>query len=305
MTYIQINKTDQVITSNRFYRVVSLHILKNMLRKTKVQVPLLLGIHGPSGEGKTYQCEAVLRKMGVRRFVISGGQLESAIEGEPAYLLRSVYLRASEAMRSGECSMAVILFNDVDTGLGDWVEKSKYSMNQITLYGELMHLVDYPSMVEGKDTLRVPIILTGNDFSKLYKPLIRAGRMTSFEWIPTIDERVEIVNATFPELSPEECRRLIQELSERAIEVRPDRNGELPVAFYTHLRSTLMDEDLWQLVEGTGLQRTIDQLVKGDEPDLSSRITYERVLKKGLQLAGTSIFINHHISTPPFGSFGT
>lgn len=304
MSYFQISKTERVIISERFYRVVSLHILKNMLRKTKVQVPLLLGIHGPSGEGKTYQCEAVLRKMGVRRFVISGGQLESAIDGEPAFLLRSVYLKASEAMRSGECSMAVILFNDVDTGLGDWVEKSKYSMNQITLYGELMHLVDYPNMVEGKDTLRVPIILTGNDFSRLYKPLIRAGRMTSFEWIPSTDERVEIVNSTFPELSRDECRRLIQELGLKAKETRPNPEEDLSVAFYTHLRSTLMDEDLWQIVEDTSLQRTIDHLVKGEEPDLSSTITYERVLQKGLQLAGTSVFANHHLSAPPFISRG-
>lgn len=294
MAHSPMSKTEQVIISERFYQVVALHIFKNMLRKTKIQVPLLLGIHGPSGEGKTYQCEAVLRKMGVKRFVISGGQLESATEGEPAYLLRSVYVKASEAMRSGECSMAVILFNDVDTGLGDWVEKSKYSMNQITLYGELMHLVDYPNMVEGKDTLRVPIILTGNDFTRLYKPLVRAGRMTSFEWIPSLEERAEIINATFPELSREECRSLIQELKAKAMKDRPDLNGELSIAFYTHLRSTLMDEDLWQIVESSSLQRTIDQLVKGDEPDLSFGITYMRVLQKGLQLANTSVFVSHH-----------
>jgi hypothetical protein len=55
-----------------------------------------------------------------------------------------------------------------------------------------------------------------------------------------------------------------------------------------------MDEDLWQIVENSSLQRTIDQLVKGDEPDLSSGITYVRVLQKGLQLANTTVFVSHH-----------
>jgi SpoVK/Ycf46/Vps4 family AAA+-type ATPase len=49
----------------RFKRVIHLHIIKNMLNRTSTNPALFLGIHGPSGDGKTYQCERVLAEMGV------------------------------------------------------------------------------------------------------------------------------------------------------------------------------------------------------------------------------------------------
>jgi ATP-dependent 26S proteasome regulatory subunit len=107
-----------IYISKRFQQVVALHILKNLLKRAEVQVPLLLGIHGPSGEGKTFQCEQILKNMGVKRFLISGGQLDNHLPGQASHLVRTMYIRASESIRSGECSMAVVLINDVDTGLG-------------------------------------------------------------------------------------------------------------------------------------------------------------------------------------------
>lgn len=38
---------------------------------------------------------------------------------------------------------------------------------------------------------RVPIIVTGNDFSTLFAPLIRDGRMSKFYWEP---DRVDLLN---------------------------------------------------------------------------------------------------------------
>lgn len=60
--------------------------------------------------------------------------------------------------------------------------------NQIVV-GTLMNLSDNPTRVSiGQDwresdiTHRVPVIVTGNDFSKIYAPLIRDGRMEKFYW---------------------------------------------------------------------------------------------------------------------------
>lgn len=60
--------------------------------------------------------------------------------------------------------------------------------NQIVV-GTLMNLSDNPTRVstgqkwrESDVTHRVPIIVTGNDFSTLYAPLIRDGRMEKFYW---------------------------------------------------------------------------------------------------------------------------
>lgn len=60
--------------------------------------------------------------------------------------------------------------------------------NQIVV-GTLMNLSDNPTRVSiGQDwresdvTHRIPIIVTGNDLSTIYAPLIRDGRMDKFFW---------------------------------------------------------------------------------------------------------------------------
>lgn len=60
--------------------------------------------------------------------------------------------------------------------------------NQIVV-GTLMNLSDNPTRVSiGQDwresdvTKRIPVIVTGNDFSTIYAPLIRDGRMEKFYW---------------------------------------------------------------------------------------------------------------------------
>jgi hypothetical protein len=288
------NRTDtDIFISPRFHQVVSLHVLKNLLKRVEAQVPLLLGVHGPSGEGKTFQCEHILKDMGVKRFLVSGGQLDNPVAGHPSAFIRQTYIRASESIRSGEASLAVVLVNDVDTGLGTWGKSEKHTINQINVFGELMHLVDYPSLVDGKETTRVPIIITGNDFTKLYNPLVRAGRMSAFEWIPTTEEKAEIIKAIFPELTNEECYRLVVELNEQLMGELPEQIKFLPVAFFSHLRSNLLDEDLWAEVEDGGLDKTVDRILRGYEPDLSQKIYYDRVLEKGKELARSGKLINH------------
>jgi hypothetical protein len=288
------NRMDtDIFVSPRFHKAVSLHVLKNLLKRVEAQVPLLLGIHGPSGEGKTYQCEHILKDMGVKRFLVSGGQLDNPIAGHPSAFIRQTYIRASESIRSGEASLAVVLVNDVDTGLGTWGKSEKHTINQINVFGELMHLVDYPSLVDGKETNRIPIIITGNDFTKLYNPLVRAGRMSAFEWIPTTEEKAEIIKAIFPELNGEECYKLVVELNEQLMGELPEQIKFLPVAFFSHLRSNLLDEDLWAEVEDGGLDKTVDSILRGYEPDLSQKIYYDRVLEKGKELARSGKLINH------------
>ncbi len=286
-------KNNQPCISKRFRKIVVLHMLKNILQRANAQVPLLLGIHGPSGEGKTYQVENILKNMGVKRFLISGGQLDSPVSGQPAQLLRSTYIKASESIRGGESSLAVVLINDIDTGLGSWGDMGKYTINQQTIYGELMHLVDYPNTVEGRDTLRIPVIITGNDFTRLYEPMVRAGRMVAFEWIPNMDERGEIVGSIFPEIPAIECEQLIQELNLKAQRQLGDSKKVLSIAFYSHLRSNLLEKDLWDEVEKIGVEKTVDAILKGKEPDFSLNICYDRVLSTGEHLIESGQLISH------------
>jgi SpoVK/Ycf46/Vps4 family AAA+-type ATPase len=294
-TILPVRRTVQLLASKRFLRVVAIHILKNNLKRAKIQVPLLMGIHGPTGEGKTFQCENILKYIGVKRFLISGGQLDNPVAGQSASLVRSTYIRASDAIRSGECSLAVVLINDIDTGLGRWGESAQYTANQVAVFGELMHLVDYPGMVESKETVRVPIVITGNDFTKLYEPLVRAGRMAAFEWIPNLEEKVEVLTWIFPEMTAEECKRLVLELREVVKAELPDQ-PDPSIAFYAHLRANMLDEDLWREVETTGLDKTVDNLLRGVEPDFSLGIRYDRVFNEGIDLIRSGKLISHLVA---------
>lgn len=274
---------NQINIPDRFRRVIVLHLVKNLLQQDIARVPLLLGIHGPSGYGKTYQCECVLNELGAKTFLISGGELESSNAGEPAQLLRNKYLQASRCLEKGESQSAVILINDIDTGLGSWGDMVQYTINRQTVFGELMHFVDYPNSVEGRETKRIPIIFTGNDFTKLYEPLVRAGRMTAFEWRPLLEEKVRIVTGIFPEISEMHCQYLVKEFEAQ------------PIAFFSHLRSSLVDEILWQEIQNNGGAIAIIKLLSKQKRkiDLQKYIHFERLLQVGKELVKSGQLVNH------------
>jgi SpoVK/Ycf46/Vps4 family AAA+-type ATPase len=272
------NKLNPYI-SKRFERAINLHVIKNLI--TGFPMPLILGIHGPSGCGKTYQCEHLLRELGAKAFLISGGQLESGTAGEPAKLIRENYIAASQSIQKGETKVAVILINDVDTGLGNWGENVQTTINTQTVYGELMHLVDYPTSVEGRSTIRIPIILTGNDFTKLYEPLVRAGRMTAFEWNPDLEEKTEIISGIFPDIKKDQCSKLVYEFQDQ------------PIAFFSHLHSILKDDILWRNIQRIGASKIIDQIRGGTQPNLNMEVNYEILVQIGKELMQSGKLINH------------
>lgn len=282
-----------VFVPMRFKRVIALHVVKNSLSQERIRAPLILGIHGPSGEGKTFQCEYVLKEMDVKLFLISGGQLESSHAGEPARLLRSTYLKANHYIEKGEHDFAVILINDVDTGLGNWGELVQYTINRQTVFGELMHLADYPTSIQERTTKRIPVIVTGNDFTKLYAPLVRVGRMTFFEWEPTFKEKVKILSRIFPEITLAECETLLTELESEVEEFSDGKSSSLPVAFFSHLRSVLVDRDLWREIQRIGIKEVPRLISSGLEPEVEPDIHLNQLISKGRMLIKTSRLSSH------------
>ncbi|KAL8226563.1 hypothetical protein R6Q57_016395, partial [Mikania cordata] len=99
--------------------------------------------------------------------------------------------------------MSCLMINDIDAGLGRFGNTQMTVNNQIVV-GTLMNLSDNPNRVSiGQDwresdvTNRIPIIVTGNDFSTLYAPLVRDGRMDKFYWQPNMDDIINIVNRMY------------------------------------------------------------------------------------------------------------
>ncbi|XP_024976710.1 ribulose bisphosphate carboxylase/oxygenase activase, chloroplastic isoform X1 [Cynara cardunculus var. scolymus] len=186
-----------------FMDKIVVHIVKNYIAHLlNIKVPLILGIWGGKGQGKTFQTELIFQAMGILPVIMSAGELESERAGEPGRLIRDRYRTASQVIQN-QGKMSCLMINDIDAGLGRFGNTQMTVNNQIVV-GTLMNLSDNPTRVSiGQDwresdiTNRIPIIVTGNDFSTLYAPLVRDGRMDKFYWQPNLDDIINIVNRMY------------------------------------------------------------------------------------------------------------
>lgn len=233
----------------RFLDKVAVHITKSFLDLPGIRVPLILGIHGPKGEGKSFQCELIFQQMQIEVVSISGGELESPDAGDPARLLRVRYREAAELVRV-RGRMCVLVINDVDAGIGRFDKLTQYTVNTQLVSATLMNIADNPTNVQlpgsydANPIRRVPIILTGNDFSTLYGPLVRDGRMEKFYWQPDRQDRIGIVSGIFQEegLSGWEIEQLVNGFPEQSID------------FFSSLKARVYDEAIREFIQHVGIQ---------------------------------------------------
>ncbi|MCX7594927.1 MAG: AAA family ATPase, partial [Fischerella sp.] len=246
--------------SPRFLDKVAVFITKNYLDLPGVRVPLILGIHGRKGEGKSFQCELVFERMGVEVTHISGGELESPDAGDPARLIRLRYRETAELIKV-RGKMCVMMINDLDAGAGRFDEGTQYTVNTQLVNATLMNIADNPTNVQLPGSYdatplhRVPIIVTGNDFSTLYAPLIRDGRMEKFYWEPDRDDKVGIVNGIFSE----------DGLSKREVEQLVDTFPNQSIDFFSALRSRIYDEQIRHFIHEVGIERVSLRVVNSIE----------------------------------------
>nr|CAB3488538.1 unnamed protein product [Digitaria exilis] len=94
------------------------HIVKNFIaHHLNIKVPLILGIWGGKGQGKTFQTELIFRTMGVEPVIMSAGELESERAGEPGRLIRDRYRTASQVIQN-QGKLSCLMINDLDAGVG-------------------------------------------------------------------------------------------------------------------------------------------------------------------------------------------
>jgi ATPase family associated with various cellular activities (AAA) len=235
--------------SPRFLNKLAIHITKNFLKLPNVKVPLILGVHGRKGEGKSFQCELVFDRMGINVVHMSAGELESPDAGDPARTIRMRYREAADLVKV-RGKMAVLMINDIDAGAGRVDQYTQYTVNTQLVNGTLMNIADNPTNVQlpgsydSEPIQRIPIIVTGNDFATLYAPLIRDGRMEKFFWEPSRDDRIGIVSGIFE----------ADEINRGNVEKLVDTFPEQSIDFYGALRSRLYDEQVQRLIESVGIE---------------------------------------------------
>ncbi|EXC14088.1 Ribulose bisphosphate carboxylase/oxygenase activase [Morus notabilis] len=280
------------------------HITKNYLSHLlNTKVPLILGIWGGKGQGKSFQTELIFQTMGIEPVIMSAGELESERAGEPGKLIRERYRTASQVvqnqflplfdLRDGgegldlkEGKMSCLMINDIDAGLGRFGNTQMTVNNQIVV-GTLMNLADNPTRVSvGQDwreadiTNRIPIIVTGNDFSTIYAPLIRDGRMEKFYWQPNREDIVNIVHRMYETdgISRDEVISIVNTFPNQALD------------FYGALRSRTYDRSISKWVDDIGgVENLGSKLLKRRKSDKLPVFTPPKQTVEALLESGNSL----------------
>ncbi|KAK3254105.1 hypothetical protein CYMTET_36667 [Cymbomonas tetramitiformis] len=216
-----------------------LHMVKNYL-KMDGKIPLILGVWGPKGCGKSFQVELCCKKMGVTPIILSAGELEDEWAGNPGRLIRERYRKAAQVIKN-QGKMSCLIINDIDATCGR-LKDTQMTVNNQMVMGTLMNLCDDPTRVsvgeewnEGDIIARCPIIVTANDLSTLYAPLLRDGRM----------------DKTFEDdgYSLEDMGALL------------DRFPDQPLDFFGALRSRMYDSGIFQWVQQLGGEEEVGKLL--------------------------------------------
>ena len=272
--------------AERFEKEVLLHVFKNISTQFE-NSPLILGIQGPPGEGKTYQLNKLFDKYNFKAVYISVGELESNNAGEPASLIRKKYIECAEYMEKGFLSALII--NDIDTGIGNFGPLVQTTINTQQLIGQLMDLADRPNIIGSSISIkRVPIIFTGNDFNKLYGPLIREGRMINFEWIATIEEKTQMIRNVFPKLDESDIIELYNSL------LVHNNMISISISFFSHLSSLIYDDIIWNSIKHVkNKNKLVTDLLDGGKYQFKDVMDINIYIEKGKYLLDSKKIKNH------------
>ncbi|KAJ9513365.1 hypothetical protein QJQ45_001397 [Haematococcus lacustris] len=260
------NVEDGFYISPSFLDKITIHIAKNFMDLPKIKVPLILGIWGGKGQGKTFQCSLAYKKLGIQPIIMSAGELESGNAGEPAKLIRQRYREASDVIKKGK--MCSLFINDLDAGAGRMGDSTQYTVNNQMVNATLMNIADSPTNVQLpgvyklEEIPRVPIVCTGNDFSTLYAPLIRDGRMEKFYWNPTREDRIGVCMGIFQE----------DDVDKRDVEKLVDAFPGQSIDFFGALRARVYDEKVRDFVTQLGVENLGKRLINSRE----GKVTFER-----------------------------
>ncbi|MBI1289506.1 MAG: AAA family ATPase [Flavobacteriales bacterium] len=231
--------TKNFVSDAEFEKRLILHLVKNRIG---VQAPLILAIQGATGEGKTSQTLEFCKRMGVTVIFLHGSSIGSEHEHVPVQLVQNAYLEASRHWKMNY--PAILFLDDIDTSIASVKAGRTHTINSSLVNGLLMNLADNPTSVGSEKTERVPIIITGNDMTSLYRPLTRTGRMRVFPWEPDNHTKLRIACSVFEPVCPEGEDFLLKEVLTEYL--------DQPISFFVDVRGELIDHHLIQRINRIG-----------------------------------------------------
>lgn len=211
-------------------RVVS-HVTAHYLSNNHYFMPpLYLAIHGAPGEGKTMQALAACTRYDIWVRYLSASQLSGGYEGDSRVVIEKAYRQCEKIQKLGR--YVCLLLDDFHLGNAALGSGASRTVNAELLVGFMMNLA------ETAQARRIPILLTGNDFSGIYEALLRDGRADLYKWEPTDKEKTEIARHLLQGLVMKQDWGNLDRFIGRM--VKEGRN----VAFFSQLRGDLRREIL-------------------------------------------------------------
>lgn len=191
-TYIANNNSyyQNLYIPESFSKIVLTHIISLYMNNNHYyNPPMYLAIEGTPGEGKTVQTIGTCVRHKINILYVSASQLSGSHERDSIEIMNDIYQSAIRLKRNNK--IVAILIDDFHLGNAIDDDNIKRTINSSLLTGYLMNLAD------NNQIDKIPIILTGNDYSKIYAPLLRAGRADRFMWMPSFFEKKCIVENIF------------------------------------------------------------------------------------------------------------
>lgn len=183
------NDSRKVFIPFTFERPIIQHVLLNTLRKSNPDLSVfrptaMLFLQGQKGEGKTYMTETVLKGNGIKFDMVSSSELAGPKEGDAVNKLTAhlIKLKSDPSIEK----FTALVVDDFHLSIAANIGNASSTTNAFNLLEKFMSLAGEPEYP--------PVILIGNDFTNTYAPLMRHGRAKIESWIPTLQEKTEIVS---------------------------------------------------------------------------------------------------------------
>lgn len=157
--------------------------------------PLMLGLEGPIGCGKSFQVPNAIEESGFVVVRMAGCDLNGNGTADTASLFDGLWQRALDAAADDTNRHPVVVIDDFDLSPAGLFGTDLESPEARLLTSALIKMADDPNHSSLPSGLRIPIIVTGTDLSSLHEQLTRHGRMDLVHWTPSPAEIADSVMA--------------------------------------------------------------------------------------------------------------
>jgi len=168
------------------------HIVLRLVNNRVYKSPTYLAIYGKAGEGKTSQTIASCLQKRITVVYCSSANFSGSKEGDAKQYFQKVYEKTESIRKS---TPVVLVLDDFHKSVVN--TDTSTTINTDLLTGYMMNIADQNDSI--------PVILTANELSSVYQPLLRFGRADIFEWKFEQNEKLSVVNKILSDIAQQKA----------------------------------------------------------------------------------------------------